>query len=276
MKKTKFLLLFVGMLLTHFLNAQNQFIGIYRVQNKGCGDYVLEQKSVKNGVEFEEVSKDFKAIHKDESPSTYYLKTTDNAIVIEFTTHLYPGACKYKEIRVLKGTSLEKIRTDYNEIYTKYKGVYVSAPKETAVFDAVLKNEVNGQVFSKEYTNIAVKIISHKAQGKSAFTAQLSNKHSTKAMVVKFKTHKEGIPTLVDDKGNNTEEIKIVIPPAATITQKLGNAEFYEMYISEPQDYNFGVKETDHIEKIKSWIKEQVKTKEKKIESFSGSPLIRG
>jgi hypothetical protein len=276
MKTIKTLFLFVGMLVSGATMAQNHFIGIYRIQNNGCGDYVMEQKEVPDGATFDQASLEFKANHKNENPRTYYIKSTENALVIEFTTHLYPGACIYKEIRVLKGSTLEKIRADYNELYTKYKGVYVTAPKETVVFNAVLKDDANGQIISKEYTNIAVKIISHKSNGKSAFTAQLSNKLKDKAMVVKFKMHKEGIPTLVDGKGNNSDEVTIVIPPNATITQKLGNAEYYEMHISEPQTYNIKAKNVDNIENIKNWVKEQITTKDKRIESLSGGIGIRG
>lgn len=272
----KVLFIFSIIFLSSTVSSQNQFIGIYRIQNKGCGDYVMEQKEVTDGVAFEQASKEFKVNHKNENPSTYYIKSTENALVIEFTTHLYPGACQYKEIRVLKDVSLEKIRADYNELYTKYKGVYVTVPKETVVFNAVLNDAVNGQVVSKEYTNIAVKIIFHKSNGNSAYTAQLSNKLKDRAMVVKFKTFKEGIPTLIDGRGNNIKDVTIVIPPNGTITQKLGNAEFYEMHISEPQTYNIEAKEADYLKSIKTWIKEQVDTKEKKIKSFSGSPGVRG
>lgn len=262
MKKTKFLLLFVGMLLTHFLNAQNQFIGIYRIQNKGCGDYVLEQKSVKNGVEFEEVSKDFKANHKGENPTTYFVKATDFAIVYEFVTHLFPGACKYKEIRLQKGTSLENIRKTQNEIYTKYKGNYVTAPQEIVVFKGVEINDVDNKMTTKEYTHLTLKIMPQTKNGSKAFAAQFVNKHPTKALVVKIKTFKNGIPPKKDGLINQTEEKHIVLPPAAIITQNIGEADYYELLISDPQDYKNDTSEIDFIETIKNWTKQKLTKKE--------------
>ncbi|WP_445747243.1 hypothetical protein [Polaribacter sp.] len=262
MKKTKLLLLIVGLFLTHFLNAQDQFIGIYRIQNKGCGDYVLEQKSVKNGVEFEEVSKDFKLNHKEENPTTYFVKATDFAIVYEFVTHLFPGACKYKEIRLLKGSSLDKIRENSQDSYTRFKGTYVTAPQEIAVFNGVEINDVDKKNTTKEYTHLTLKIIPQKKNENKAFAAQFVNKHLTKALVVKIKTFKNGNPPKKDGLINHTEEKHIVLQPGAIITQNIGEADFYELLISDPQDYNNDTSEIDFIVSIKNWTKQKLTKKE--------------
>jgi len=110
MKNIKSVLILLLLVLSTRIYAQINFVGIYRIQSKGCGDYVCETKEVANDAEYDTISKAFKTEHSKQNPNTYYIDNSTFAIVLEYTTHLFPGACEYTEIIMQRGSSLEKIR----------------------------------------------------------------------------------------------------------------------------------------------------------------------
>lgn len=249
-------------------SAQNQFIGIYRLQNKGCGDYIMEQANVATPNDFEEVCKAFKIAHKSENPACYFINESQNAIVYEYVTQLYTGACKYKEIVVTKGSSLESIRATQNELYTRYKGNYVTAPVEKVVFTA--KAATAEKPYTKAFAHFTTTIIPQQNQGKRAYTVQLHSKNSKQAIIIKFTPEQLG-----NSNSKNANTITIVLPPNTTITQKLGEAVFYTMQYSEPVNYAPTKDEKSLIETVKSFTKEVIDNNKQEIIPM-GAVGVRG
>lgn len=252
MKRT--IIFLSAILIQSIVYSQSYMVGIYRIQNNGCGDYMMEQQTIETGAEYETASLNFKANHKSENPTTYFVKVSEYAIVFEYTTHLYPGACKYKEIILKKGSSLEKIRAEQQDIYTRYKGNYVTAPKEIAVFSGKEVTSIQDEITTKEYSNLIVKIIPSSNSGQKTFATQLTNKNQNKSLMVKIKTVKKGSETQAEEK-------KVILPPGATITQKMGEAESFELLISEPFENFENLEEIEIVEKVKNWTKELIDLK---------------
>uniref|UniRef100_UPI004049B3ED hypothetical protein n=1 Tax=Flavobacterium sp. TaxID=239 RepID=UPI004049B3ED len=133
----------------------------------------------------------------------------------------------------------------------------VSSARVTG-FTAIAKvNNATNTPITKTYPNINARFIPQTENGKQSIAAQFTNTtiNTTKSVAIKILTR---------DINNKTIKQEVfVLKSGEAITKKLGEADSYEINVSEPFDYDHPKESVDYFtEKIKNWTKEVIQKKE--------------